>query len=194
VGWLATKPQILLVAVLFLAAPPSSAQNFIGPELKIADGAGPGILVNGWFEKTRPIGGSERAVGFHIYGLADQSPWAQFYGGLSFYPARWLGFSAGAGMETDDNPWRAAASVAAFGRGHRALLLIEHGGSGFWYRAQYARSVASRLELGVFSRRYSPTGPYVALTLGKHAVWATAGPNLEDGTAMAVVGVNVGLP
>jgi hypothetical protein len=188
------KPLMVLAAALFLAAPRASfAQNFIGPEVTFTDGA-PGVLVSGWFEKTRPIGSAGRAIGFHVYGLADQAPWAQIYGGLSSYPAEWLGLAASAGTETDENPWRVAATLSAIGRGNTALLIVEHGGSGFWYRAQYTRTVLSRLELGVFSRRYSPTGPYLALKFGKHTVWATAGPNIEDGRAMAVVGLNVGIP
>ena len=188
------KPPKLLMAALLLAAPRSSpAQNFIGPELKVTDGAGPSVLVSGWFEKPWPIRSAGRTIGFHVYGLVDQAPWAQIYGGLSLYPMPWLGLSAGAGIEKDENPWRAAGSIAAAGRGNAALLLVEHGGSGFWYRAQYTRTVSSRWELGVFSRRYSPTGPYVALKVSKHTVWATAGPNLEDGSAMAVIGLNLGI-
>jgi hypothetical protein len=189
------KPLMFLVAVLSLATPRSSpAQNFVGPEVKVTDGAGLSVLVSGWFEKTRSIGSAGRAIGFHVYGLVDDAPWAQIYGGLSFYPAEWLGLSAGVGIEKDENPWRVAGSISAVGRGNTALLIVEHGGSGFWYRAQYTRTVFSRLELGMFSRRYSPTGPYVALKLSKHTVWATAGPNVEDGSAMAVMGLNIGLP
>jgi hypothetical protein len=185
----------MFLAVLSLAAPPvSSAQNVIGPEVKVTDGAGPSVLVSGWFEKTRPIGNAGRAIGFHVYGLVDDAPWAQMYGGPSYYPTPWLGLSAGVGIEKDEHPWRAAGTIAASGRGNSALLIVEHGGSGFWYRAQYTRTVGSRLELGVFSRRYSPTGPYVALKVSKHTLWVAAGPNAEDGRTMVVIGLNVGIP
>jgi len=188
-----TVKKWLMIFVFICGAVPAAAQSFVGPEFKAAEGAKPSMLLNGLFVKTTPIG--ESAVGFYVYGLINQSPWAQIHGGLSVNPRKWIGFTLGAGTEKSDAPWRIGGSFFVAGRGNVAFLAMEDGGSGLWYRVHYTRRLNSRVNLGVISRRFSPTGPYVEVKVAPRlTAWSTVGPNLETDRTTGIVGLNVAIP
>ena len=183
---------VIAVFVFLGAAVPASAQKIIGVEFKGTEGLEATALIQGLFKKTEPVSEeSEATVGFYVYGLADRR-WAQIHGGLSYNPTKWIGFTAGVGTEVDKNPWRTAASVWAAGHGNSAFVAFEYGGSGLWYRAHYLYAVHDRVEVGVFSRRFSPTGPFAQVKLAEWlSTFVVAGPNLETSKKTLVVGLDV---
>ena len=188
--------QHLLVAVtlVLLGAVSSNAQSFIGPEVKLTDGQ-TSTLLNGLLQKMTPIGTSEQAVGFYVYGAVTDTAWGQLHGGVSYNPRKWIGLTVGVGTERNEDPWRVAGSAFVEGRGNVAFLIMEHGGGGFWYRAQYARVLNSRVNLGIFSRRFSPTGPIIEVKVTKrYMLWTAIGPDLETGQMTSVLGLNIAIP
>ena len=149
---------IALVTVVFLGvAVPVTAQNFLGVEAKTAEGMELTVLLNGQLAKSTPVGDSEARVGFYVYGLVDRS-WAQAHGGITYSPSKWIGFSAGAGTEVNEHPWRVAGSVFLAGRGNHAFLAVEHGGGDFWYRVHYLREIQDQPESVKYANLYHRLG------------------------------------
>lgn len=116
-------------------------------------------------------------LGVFVFGLVNPG-WAQLYGGLTFAPADWIQFSAGAGIEQADAPWQTAASIW-LGHGRCSLLTVgEYGGGGGWYKAIGNAHIVSwrelRVGIGAQSQYGLGTGPRAQVQLGHATFWLAA--------------------
>ncbi|OGY83257.1 MAG: hypothetical protein A3F54_02745 [Candidatus Kerfeldbacteria bacterium RIFCSPHIGHO2_12_FULL_48_17] len=86
--------------------------------------------------------------------------WAQGYGGLTVAPFPWLELGTGVGLEQGDNPWRFAENLW-IGSGPVSFLgIVEHGGSGWWYKALGKYTFDSHFSAGVLAQRFAGVGLY----------------------------------
>ena len=101
----------------------------------------------------------------------NSAKWSEALVGLTLKPAKWIDVSASIGLEHDDNPFRAGQSIW-LGKGRWSLLSIhEEGGSGYWYRYVGKAQVTKTIAVGMESRRFFGTGPYIEKKLGKVSLW-----------------------
>ena len=184
----------ILTLVLVSLAIPASAQNAISADTSMMSGST--VLTTDFYaEKVWKVSESV-SVGPFVYGLASSSPWGEVYAGATVYPVKgnWLAIAFGAGVEHDPSPIRWAGDVVAIGRGNFALLVLENGGSGFWYKARYVRSLNDRIGFGFYSRRFTGTGPLLEVKATKVlTIWGMAGRDFEDYQAKGVVGIYINL-
>jgi hypothetical protein len=196
-----TKLRIAGFVFLSLLTTTSSvyAQSFVGLETKFVDGVAV-PLVDGQIEKTWPTSVEGGSLGLFTWFLSNDighrdSRWSEIYLGPAWYPRKWLEIVVGAGVETDLHPWRIGGEVIAAGQHGFMIFAWEQGGSGPWYLLKYLHPVAGKFSAGVFSRRFAGTGPLLSVKLnGRYSIWATAGPDLENGRVKTVLGLNVGIP
>jgi hypothetical protein len=111
-----------------------------------------------------------------VYFIASDT-WAEAVVGIAkqVHPSFW--FSVGAGVETDEDPWRVNPNVI-FTKGRVfSYFGYEIGGSGYWYKSFSTYRVASKLEVGLHSQRFYGTGPLVQVSLGGgYKAWVSVAP------------------
>lgn len=95
--------------------------------------------------------------------------WSQVYAGPSFHFGN-LGFDFGVGMETDPLPIRLAATVHWNPHRFDLLAMVEHGGSGPWYRG-VAKFSFDPVWVGVFAHEMDGVGPWLSLSTHGFEVW-----------------------
>lgn len=118
-----------------------------------------------------PIASSKR-FGWSAWSLTSKG-WSEAYAGPTWTPASWISLSASIGLETDKKPMRLSAS-SWIGKGKFASLTIhETGGSGYWYKEVATYQATPKTNVGVYSQRFTGTGPYADRKLGKFLVWGT---------------------
>lgn len=118
---------------------------------------------------TGPLKGK---VGWSIFTLTSEK-WSEGYGGLTLAPAKWMTVSASLGIETADNPIRAASSVWVGSGKWAGLVIAEKGGGGYWYRYLGTYQAAKHLTVGVHSTRPLGVGPYAELRFGRVSLWGS---------------------
>jgi hypothetical protein len=91
----------------------------------------------------------------------------------------WFGGAIAAGVEAEDELWRANAALWG-GKGRFFTLFItETGASGYWYKFTTTARLNSRTNVGVIGQAFFGWGPLVEVGLGKgFQIWGsvTEGP------------------
>ena len=100
--------------------------------------------------------------------------WSEAVVGVAKSIRPWMSVSVGVGVDTDDNPWRVGPNVWVGNDRVSSFLILEYGGSGFWYRSMSFAKLGSRVEGGVHSQRFYGTGPAIQVSLNKgYKVWVS---------------------
>lgn len=170
-----------LMAVLLLCLVPAvSAQSFVEAELRGTPN-GPESQMAAWVVSDL----TPKRNALTVWALATRS-WGEVLVGYQHEVAPWLTLGAGAGMEAHRNVWRVNPwAFAAKGR-YSLFCTVEEGASGFWYRAEAGYRISNRVTAGVFSRRFTGTGPFVQVTVApKTSVFGTVAVH-PDGTQALV--------
>ncbi len=95
--------------------------------------------------------------------------WSQVYAGPSFHFGN-LGFDFGVGMETDPLPVRVAATLHWTPPSFDVIVLLEHGGSGFWYRS-VAKVSLDPFWVGAFAHEMDGIGPWLSVSTHGFEMW-----------------------
>lgn len=133
---------------------------------------------------THGFNGKIGVSGYYLVG----KNWSEAYVGPTYSPTPWSQFGVSLGMETADQPVRAAAS-AWFGKGRHSLLgAVEAGGSGKWYMVDYKALIAKGIKAGVIFKRFLGIGPQVSVDIPKTPVTIN-GTITYDHEAKAVKGL-----
>lgn len=101
--------------------------------------------------------------------------WSQAYAGVQLYPKKWMTVAAGAGLETNKNPWRIGGNVWMGTNKQSLLTILEMGGSGFWWRSTYNRRAGKHFGFGAMGQAHRGVGPRAQFAVPKTPVmlWAT---------------------
>lgn len=112
------------------------------------------------------FGASDLTEKLQFFGLSSTSEaYNEAYAGLAYMPFSWLQVAGGMGIESDKSPWRIGAYIWA-GKGPWNLLFAyEDGGSGYWYKALATYDLREWLTVGLHSKRFMGTGPYICIKL-----------------------------
>ncbi len=100
---------------------------------------------------------SDSKIGFYNFALVNQF-WAQAYGGIIYKPNSWLSVSVGAGLETNETPYRFNFSVYIMKPKYSIIQIYEYGGSGFWYNVQANYKISAKNSIGLIGKRYYGVG------------------------------------
>ena len=179
---------ILIMAIVVLGTCSKAHAQSIGLEVKTS-AAGSSQLGNIYAEALNKKGNT----GLFFWGLGDSGGFAELYAGPTWYPTKWFEVQFGAGVENSPGFWRVGGGAYLIDHHGNGLILWENGASGYWYKATYSYPVYHKVSVGVFSRRFAGTGPLVEVRASKsYMVWATAGPDLQDGNRLkAVIGLSI---
>ncbi len=178
----------VMAIILFVSVSPAAGQS-VTPSFQFWSYKGQaGTEVN--FYAERPVGSDKK---FSVMAWGQKDPgWAQVYAGPTLNVSSWSSVSFCVGIEQDDRPLRLASLLWLGGRGNDSLLIVEHGGSGIWYKYTYARAVTEKVSLGVFSQRYFGTGPLLQVGIGKTKLKVWSAPltyDVEDHTIKNMTGL-----
>lgn len=192
-GYHMAKLTALLVVLVLLSAIPANAQNFVGFETQ-ANPSGVHLLLDSWLEKTWQVSDKQK-LGLFEFSIASTSGFDQIYAGPAWYPRDWVQLTIGVGTEHHEHPWRVGGYLAMFGRLGTVLIGLEDGGSGSWYLVKYTHKVSDKVSVGVYSRRFNPTGGVVEVQASKrYTVWTALGVDIETHEKKAIIGLNVAVP
>jgi hypothetical protein len=171
----------MLLALVFLA-PVASAQSFVEAELRhTPDGLESQMCA--WVVSDL----TPKRDALTVWALATRS-WGEVLVGYQYQAAPWLTLGAGAGMETHRNVWRVNPWAFAAKGKYSLFLTVEEGASGLWYRAEGGYRFSERVTAGIFSRRFTGTGPYLQVTiLPKTSVFATVAHHHEGTQALVAL-------
>lgn len=127
------------------------------------------------------------------FALVMEEAWAEAYGGLAWFPAKWIKISAGAGIETAEEPWRVATSLFLKKGRYSLYGGYERGGSGWWAKSVARAGLGQHFALGGFYQRFYGVGPYfeTSFQVAKLpvTVWAAPTWDWEAEEAKAIVAV-----
>lgn len=88
------------------------------------------------------------------------------------------GVSASIGRESGFAELRKAGSIWVGKGSLSALSIYEKGGSGYWYKhLATAKIYKDNVAVGVFSKRFFGTGPYLQVKAGNLTLWGTVVQN-----------------
>lgn len=163
--------NLMFVVVLLITSVPAFAQTSGFVETQIAFEKGKTMCSTADVAIDTTVG-KDLAVSF--WGLKTDG-WSEFYVGLTKSVRSWMTVTAQVGMEQADAPWRVAGTVWAGGSKASALLIVEEGGSGLWYKAVASYKVSRHVGIGAYSQRFIGTGPYIEVGIGKVKFWSAVG-------------------
>ena len=83
--------------------------------------------------------------------------YSQAYIGPVWKPNDDLSLGVSGGLESAPTLWRVAASALYIKKGFQGLLILEHGGTGPWYRVDLTEKVGI-VRFGFLARRYNGIG------------------------------------
>ncbi|MBL8029657.1 MAG: hypothetical protein JNN11_00165 [Candidatus Doudnabacteria bacterium] len=105
-------------------------------------------------------------TGTFVWFQADKE-YSQSYAGLTYLPTEWLQVAAGAGLEQNSDPLRIGGFAAVNRKGGKGLLILETGGSGFFWRVEAGYPLGKGFGLGVLSQVNKGSGLRVEYRLKK---------------------------
>lgn len=97
-------------------------------------------------------------VGSSVWFLATENYW-EVYAGPTWSPREWIELGASAGLEKDAQPWRVEQSLWLGHGRNSALVIVEEGGSGLWFKVTIDRAIIKKLTIGYEDQRFAGRGP-----------------------------------
>jgi len=173
---------LLAVLVVLCLAPLASAQSFVEIEARHTPASlEPQICA--WVVSDL----TPKRDALTVWALTTRT-WGEVLVGYQYNATPWLTVGAAAGMESHQNLWRVNPWLYA-GKGKYSLFLtVEEGASGFWYRAEAGYKISDRVSAGIFSRRFTGTGPYLQVTIfPKTSLFATVAHHSEGTQALVAL-------
>jgi len=118
--------------------------------------------------------------------VTSHDTYGEIYAGPAFHYSR-LTFAPSIGLETAEFPLRVAGSLGWTQEHFESLLVVEYGGSGYWYSVLMNGWMRS-FGIGAFAQCNDGLGPWVGLRLHPLEFWTAALVyNAEDTTKHGMV-------
>lgn len=124
--------------------------------------------------------GEQQKVSLDYTVVLDHRGWGEALFGISGKKGPFIGGFM-VGFEANSKVWRINpwALLQTNNRKGHLLLLYEHGGSGYWFRAETGWKVFEKneksLSIGTIARRYHGVGPRIDIGIQKAYIWCSPG-------------------